>query len=124
MPSNRITTYFGRILAVWVGVAGLLASEHHGVVKAGGIPVPGATVTAVRGDKKLSTTTDDDGAYSFNDLEDGVWTINVEMLGFGKVSREVGVAPAAPSPSWDLKMLSAADLKKAMAPPPAPTRCT
>lgn len=120
MPSYRITTYFGRILAVWVGAAGLLASEHHGVVQAGGMPVPGATVTAVQGDKKQATTTDDNGAYSFPDLEDGVWTIQVEMLGFGKISREVGIAPEAPSPTWELKMLSAADLKKSLAPAPAP----
>src|SRR5271157_1500997 len=117
MPSNHMYTYFGRILAVWIGVAGLMASEHHGAVKAGGIPVPGATVTAIQGDKKLSTVTDDQGAYSFADLEDGVWTIQVEMLGFAKISREVGIAPEAPSPEWELKMLSAADLKAALAPP-------
>lgn len=120
MPSNRIFTYFGRILAAWIGVAGLLASEHHGVVTSGGIPVPGATVTAIQGDKKLATTTDDQGAYTFADLDDGVWTIQVEMLGFAKVTREVGVSAAAPSPEWQLKMLSAADLKSALT-APAPT---
>ncbi|HEV2444913.1 MAG TPA: carboxypeptidase-like regulatory domain-containing protein, partial [Candidatus Sulfopaludibacter sp.] len=109
----------------WIAVAGLWASEHHGIVKAGGIPVPGATVTAIQGDKKFSTTTDDDGAYSFSDLEDGIWTIKVEMLGFAPVSREVAIAPEAPSPTWDLKMLSASDLKASLAPPPpAPAAAT
>jgi hypothetical protein len=120
MASNRIYLQFGRILAAWIAVTGLLASEHHGIVKSGGIPVPGATITAIQGDKKLSTTTDDQGAYSFSDLADGVWTIEVEMLGFAKVSREVGIAPEAPSPEWEIKMLSAVDLKAALAPPAQP----
>src|SRR5579883_1122522 len=111
MASKHIYLYISRILAVWVTVTGLLASEHRGFVTAAGLPLPGATVTATLGDKKLSTTTDDQGEYVFPDLADGTWTIDVEMLGFSKVSREVGVAPEAPSPTWDLKMLSAADLK-------------
>ena len=68
-------------------------------------PIPGATVTATEGDKKVSTTTDEQGAYAFSDLPDGVWTIEVEMFGFAKLSREVGVAPLAPSPTWELNIL-------------------
>ena len=113
-------TYLGRVLVAWIAVSGLIASEHHGVVKSNGIPVPGATVTAIQGSKKVATSTDDDGAYSFPDLEDGVWTIQIEMLGFAKISHEVGVAPEAPSPEWDLKMLTPAELKAALAPPPPP----
>ena len=33
-------------------LTGLAASEHHGLVKFGSVPVPGATVTATKGDKK------------------------------------------------------------------------
>ncbi len=120
MASNHIYPHLRRFLAAWIAVTGLLASEHHGTVKVAGTPLPGATVTATQGDKKLSTTTDDQGEYSFPDLADGVWTIQVEMLGFTKISREVGIAAEAPSPEWDLKMLSAADLKTALAPPPPP----
>ena len=123
MRRNRIFMHLGRLLAACVAVTGLLASEHHGVVKSGGLPLPGATVTAIQGDKKLTTTTDDQGAYSFPDLADGVWTITVEMLGFGKHSEEVGIAPMAPSPVWDLKQLSASELKAALEAaknPPAP----
>ena len=103
MPSNRIYLHFGRILAAWIAVTGLMASEHHGTVKSGGIPVPGATVTAIQGDKKIATTTDDDGAYSFPDLADGVWTIEVQMLGFAKLSREIGIAPKRPARSGTSK---------------------
>ena len=44
----------GRLMAAWIGVSGLMASEYRGVVKSGSLPVPGVTVTATQGDKKLS----------------------------------------------------------------------
>ena len=65
-----------------LAVAGLLASQHQGVVKSGSLAVPGATVVATQGDKKLTTTTDGNGAYTFADIPDGAWTIQVDMLGF------------------------------------------
>ena len=105
MDADRIFRMVGRAVAASFLVAVLAASEHHGVVLSGGLAVPGATVTASQGEKKLFTTTDEQGAYAFPDLPDGVWTIEVDMFGFAKVSREVGVAPLAPSPTWDLKVL-------------------
>jgi hypothetical protein len=131
MAPHRIFNYFGRILIAWLAVAALAASEHHGVVKANGLPVPGATVTATQADKKpIATTTDDNGAYSFDDLPDGIWTITVEMLGFSKLSREVGVTAESASPQWDLKVESLSALNadveaaKKLAPAPAPTPTT
>src|ERR1017187_4846194 len=94
---------FYSILA-WLAVFGLAAAEHHGQVKFGGLPVPGATVTATQGDKKLVAVTDPRGVYSFPDLADGVWTIQVEMLCFATLKQEVGVAPSAPRPEWELKL--------------------
>ena len=93
----------------------LFASQHHGVVKSAGLPLPGVTVTAIQGDKKQVTTTDENGAYSFNDLADGVWTLEIEMIGFEKLTKEVGVAYDAPSPEWTLKM---ATLQAITAPKP------
>jgi Carboxypeptidase regulatory-like domain len=93
-----------------------MASEHHGTVKSGGLPVPGATVTATQGDQRQVTTTDETGKYTFADLRDGVWRIEVEMLGFAKLSNEVGIAYDAPAPDWNLKFLPLADIVK----PPAP----
>ena len=98
----------------WGAVTALPASEHHGVVTFHGLPIPGAVVTAVQGDRQLVTSTDDDGAYSFRDLPDGTWTVAVEMAGFTKVSREIGVGPGAPPPTWELA------LAPAKAPPAAP----
>ena len=121
MARDRIFHYFGRLFVAWIAVTGLLASEHHGIVKSGGLPIPGATVTATQGDKKHVTTTDEQGAYSFPDLPDGVWTIQIDMLGFATFTHDVGVAPQAPSPEWDLTLLSAGQIKAALAPrAPAP----
>jgi trimeric autotransporter adhesin len=100
-------------------VFALAASPHHGVVTFGGLPVPGATVTVTQGDKKLVAVTDQQGAYSFPDLADGIWKIQVEMLCFAPINQEIGITPEAPSPVWELKLLSLDEIK-ASAPPPAP----
>ena len=89
------------------------------MVKFAGLPVPGATITATLGDKKMVAVTGPDGVYSFPDLADGVWSLQVEMLCFSPLKMEVAVAPNAPSPEWDLKLLPFDEIKAA-APPPAP----
>ncbi len=124
MAAHRITISFGRLLAACLAASALFASQHHGVVKSNGLPVPGATVTATLGDKKVVTTTDAQGAYSFNDLADGNWTIRVEMLGFAPLTQEVGIAPDAPSPEWDLKLLPLSALRQSLAPKPATATAT
>src|SRR5438876_3870661 len=73
------------------------ASEHHGVVKFGGLPLPGVTITATQADKKLSAVTDLQGAYSFADVLDGVWNFQIEMLCFETIQREVAVSANAPA---------------------------
>jgi trimeric autotransporter adhesin len=120
MAANRFPNYFGRLLAACLAVTNLVASEYHGVITSNGLPVPGATVTAVSPDKKVTTTTDENGAFSFPDLKDGIWTLQVDMLGFNSFSKEVGVAADAPAPSFGLKPMTAAELKAALEPKPTP----
>jgi hypothetical protein len=105
------------LLVCCFAAIGLLAAEHHGIVKSAGLPVPGATVTALQGDKKIVTTTDEQGAYSFPNLEDGTWTIEVDMPGFTKLSRSVNIA-ASEIPQFDLRLgsLQAANQEQAVAP--------
>src|SRR5450432_786248 len=114
----RIPNCFRNCIIACVAVAWLRAAEHHGQVQFGGLPVPGATVTAVQGEKRMVAITDQQGAYSFAALPDGVWNIQVEMLCFGPMKQEVAVAPNAPSPVWELKLLPFDEIK-ASAPPPA-----
>ncbi len=81
------------------------ASEHHGQIMFNGHPVPGATVTATRGTKKLSTVSDTDGSYAFDDLADGPWKIDVEMPLFAPLHQDVTITPSMPGILWQLKML-------------------
>jgi hypothetical protein len=83
----------------------LAATERHGQVTFGGLPVPGATVTATMGDTHFTAITDAQGAYSFADLGDGMWTFNVEMRGFATQTQEITLAADTPPPMWELKLL-------------------
>jgi len=69
----------------------LRAAEHRGTVTAAGLPLPGAVVHAKQGEHKLTTTTDESGAFRFADLADGTWTIEVESLGFNPLTREIAM---------------------------------
>src|SRR5882672_4299276 len=104
-----------------------MAAEHHGTVKSAGLPLPGVTVIATQGDKKHTTTTDENGRYAFPELADGVWKLEIEMLGFQTLTNEVAVAHNAPSPDWSLKMASMSAItapKPAETPAPAATPAT
>jgi hypothetical protein len=83
-----------------------LASEYHGRVTFGGLPVPGATVTATQGSQKVVAVSDQQGSYSFADLADGTWKIQVEMQCFSTIEQAVTITPNAPAGSWELKLLS------------------
>ncbi len=107
MAAKRTLTGLIRLLAAAAAVSGLmLASDYHGNVTAGVLPIPGATVTAANAGSKYSTTTDEKGAFSFSGLADGAWTIEVEMLGFAKLVREVKVPATTASGEWELTYLS------------------
>jgi hypothetical protein len=117
------------IVAVALVALNLFASEQRGVVTFGGLPVPGATVTATQGDKKFTAVTDPQGAYSFPDLADGTWSIQVQMLGFETVKGEITSTAGSAAAMWELKMLPLdqihAEAQLAFAapkppPPPAP----
>jgi trimeric autotransporter adhesin len=100
-----IRRFLRSLVAVGLVAFNLLASEQHGDVTFGGLPVPGATVTAAQGDKKFTAVTNSEGAYTFPDLADGVWTIQVEMLGFATVKNDITVSPETKPATWELKML-------------------
>jgi trimeric autotransporter adhesin len=111
------------LAAAGLVVFNLFASEQHGDVTFGGLPVPGATVTASQNDKKFTAVTDQQGAYSFPDLADGVWSIQVDMSGFTKSTGDITAAPGAPGTTWELKMLTLDQIHaetQLAAPPPKP----
>jgi trimeric autotransporter adhesin len=83
-----------------------LASEYRGRVTFGGLPVPGATVTVTQGSQKIVAVSDQQGSYSFADLADGSWKIQVEMQCFSTIEQTVTIAANVPAGSWELNLLS------------------
>ena len=120
MPRKPILDVFLYGVMVWRSVLLVSAAEHHGQVKFGGLPVPGATVTAMQAGKTFSAITDSLGTYSFPDLPDGAWTVQIEMLGFAPLRQEVQVSSRAPDSEWNLKMLPLSEMRAATAPAQAP----
>jgi hypothetical protein len=96
------------------------ASEYHGRVHYGAVPVPGATVTLTQGDKQLSTITDSLGIYEFADVPDGTWKISISLQGFGPVDNTVTVAANAPQGDFTLEMLALPQLMAMAQPVAAP----
>src|SRR5208337_2569342 len=106
-----------RIIQVMIALAALTfsgmaaASEYHGQVTFGGLPVPGVAVTATQGSKQFVTSSDQQGLFSFPDLTDGKCTIEVEMTGFAPLKQDVVVGPNAPAAKWELKLLPLDQIK-------------
>ena len=70
-------------------------ADQYGRVTFSDQPVPGATLTATRGDVARVTVTDGQGVFRFADLTDGPWTLQIEMLGFSTLREEVVVSSGA-----------------------------
>lgn len=95
------------------------AAEQRGVIRSAGLPIPGATVTASQGDHKLVTSSDEAGAYVFDDLPPGNWHIQVEMSGFASTERDITVAGGSTPADIELKLRPPAAPVRAQAPAPA-----
>jgi trimeric autotransporter adhesin len=105
------------------------ASEYHGRVVFSGSPVPGATVTATQGDRKVVSTTDLQGVFWFPDLSDGAWTIAVSMQCFATLKQEVMVGANTQPRAWELELQPLDQIHGQTAPPvanalPAPSQVT
>ena len=95
------------------------ASDLSGRVLFSGLAVPGATVTARHGDRVVSTVSDDEGAFRLPNLDEGTWTVRVEMRGFTPASRDVVVPVTEPALTWTLTMRSYEEIVGST-PPPVP----
>jgi len=100
------------LLLLLAAVTASAAVDHYGRVGFGGVPVPGASVTAIQGDQRLETVTDQEGVFRFAALADGTWTIRVEMIGFAPLSQEIRVQADAPPSTWELKLLPLVELTR------------
>lgn len=61
---------------------------QSGVVRSAGQPIPGATVTAVQGNNRNTTVTDQNGHFGFPSLGPGTWTLEVSMFGFAPAKKD------------------------------------
>src|SRR5688572_22137837 len=119
MVLSRVSKSIAWCVLAWFALSGLAAGDHYGQVKFGGLPVPGAAVTLSQGEKKLTAITGPQGEYSFADVTDGLWTIQIEMLCFAPLQNEIAVAPNAPPAQWELKMLPLDQMKTVAPSPPS-----
>jgi len=87
---------FTVVLAAFLSLAQAPPPALTGRVVFANVPVPGAVVTAARGAKTVTATTDDGGVFQLAALDPGTWTVRVEMRGFAALSRDVIVPPAGP----------------------------
>ena len=79
-------------LVLLIGHAPFAADEQRGQVTFNGLPVPGATVIATQGDKKIIVASDAEGRYRFTGLAEGAYSVRIEMLGFAPFARELVTA--------------------------------
>ena len=90
-----------------------------GRVTFAGVGVPGATVSALRDSKTLSTLSTDDGTFKIADVDNGTWTLRVEMRGFVPMSREIVVPIDGAPPVVTLTMKTLVEIVGQAAAAPA-----
>jgi hypothetical protein len=107
-----------KYILVLVAIACLTASSfaaapgYQGQVTFNGFGIPGATVTATQGEKTFVAISDEKGIFSFPEITNGTWNIQVEMLGFTTLKDQLLIGPNAPAaPPWELKMLPIDEMK-------------
>ena len=101
------------VFAVSTAIAGQDQRPGHallGRVQHANLPLPGALVTAVRGDRMVTTTSDAAGVFHLDGLEPGAWTIRIEMRGFATVVRDIAIPPDQPELVVALTMRSYAEI--------------
>lgn len=107
-------------LMVAAALVAVPSSDLVGRVEFAGLAVPGAVVTATRGDQVARTVSGDDGTFRIADVPDGDWRLQVEMRGFLPVTRNVSLPLAEPGVAIALTMRSYEDVlssRAAVAPP-------
>jgi len=78
-------------------------TRQSGSVRAADQFLPGAAVTAVQGETKIATFTDEAGRYTL-DLPPGVWDIQVQAFGFTPVHQQITVGAEPLYQDWTVEM--------------------
>jgi hypothetical protein len=91
-------------LPIFLVVLAAALSAQTGTVKFAAQPVPGATVIASQGERRVLTTTDESGRYEFSNLAPGAYAVEVQMFGFQTSRRQMQIGAAAQSLEWTLEL--------------------
>ena len=89
-------------------------SPQSGTVKAGGQPIPGASIRATQGERSLVTLTDEKGAFRLDGMAPGAWVVEADMFGFEHLRRDVHVSTTPANLDLTLQLST-----RAAAPTPA-----
>jgi hypothetical protein len=90
--------------SLYAQTSGTANVTSTGIVKFGGQPLPGATVIATQGDRRVVTTTDELGAYELTGLTAGTYTVEVQMFGFQTARKQIQVGAIPQSTDWSLDL--------------------
>jgi len=103
---------------LFLAIAPVFAAAFRGQVKSGAMAIPGAVITAHRGELTQKTITDLQGNFAFADLPGEPWKLDVTMQGFAPASAESTASPV----TIQLRMMGVAELQAQVhqAPPSAP----
>ena len=91
------------MLAFFV-VAVATVNAQTGVVRSGSQAIPGAMVTVTQNEKKIVTSTGDDGAYELRGLEPGAYSIQVQMFGFKQAEKKFETNTGPTAVEWTLEL--------------------
>jgi hypothetical protein len=112
LNGRRRIRFCAALLVVALARPALFAEgDQHGLVTFNGLPVPGATVIATQGDKKVVAAANGDGRYRLTGLADGPYSIRIEMLGFAALTRDL-VADETATASLELTLLPFEEIRK------------
>ena len=116
-----VRTAVAFVAAVLITMAPLAARDAAlGQVMFGGRPVPGASVVASKGERRVTLASDADGAVSLDGLDAGEWAIAIDMPGFRRLDTTLVMPIGETPPVWTLELVSAEELMRAHAAPPPP----
>ena len=108
----RVTSWLLIVLLLIGQPVPLSAADYFGLVTFNGLPVPGATVTATRGQSRTTATTNQDGIYHLAEIADGLWTLTIELFGFAPITREIVIPTTADPPPDALSVRSFDELTR------------
>lgn len=83
-----------KFLAI-LGVSLPVALAQSGTVTSGGQPIPGVAIRATQGERAITTVSDANGAFEFQNMTPGTWTVEADMFGFNHFKKdfEIGTSP-------------------------------